>query len=198
MNQESGSFEKVDRIFGYQIDRLIFIAPFAYVWDVFTGGAENLSIAVLLWLFITIIWTPWTIFRVAMQKPRGDAYVATAVLGLGLWPWLIFLFAIDWSTTRAGLLVTFPLVFLFGGGTLLAASLGWPKLRTAGARSNLLMSGAVAYAIFATLFIGALFLGIAQAAGFLTVGIVAIGGTAAIAAMNLFTEASRPAPKPPS
>lgn len=137
-----------------------------------------------------------------MRTPKGDPHAALAILAVGLWPWLIFLFAMDWAGTRTGLLVTFPLIFLFGASTLMAAHFEWPPTKTPAGRSALLWLGAVVYGVYAVLFLGGLVLGVANDAGILTVGIGSVGGAAALAAVALIREAAqssqrvRPSAKP--
>ncbi len=197
MDPDPDGFERADRSLSNQADIMVMLPPFIYILGVFDGGTKDLGLAVWLWLAVSLLWTPWITFRVAMRTPKGDPNAALAVLGIGLWPWLIFLFAVDWASTRTGLIVTFPLIFLFGAATMIAANFDWPRTKTPGGRSTLLMVGATVFGLYAVLFLAALVLGVAEAAGILTPAIVVIGGAAAIMALALAAEATRPASSPP-
>lgn len=191
MNQELDGFEQLDRIAGYEADYMVFLPPGLYVWGLVDGGTENLGFAVWFWLVVSLLWTPWIALRVAMRTPKSDPHAVLAMVGVGLWPWLIFLFAMDWAVTRTGLIVTFPLIFVFGASTLMAAHFEWPRTKTTAGRSVLLCVGGVIYGVYATLFLGVLVLGVFEGAGILTVGVVAVGGAAALAALALMSAAAR-------
>jgi hypothetical protein len=196
MNQEPDGFETLDRIVAYEADYVALLPAGLYVWGLVEGGTESLIFAVWLWLLVVLFWVPWITLRVAMRTPPSDPLTALATVGAGLWPWLIFLFAMEWASTRTGLTVTFPLIFGFGASTLMAAHFGWPRTTTSGGRSRLLLTGASVFGLYAVLFLGALALGVAEVAGILTAPIVILGLGAAVASLVLLQAATRPATSP--
>ena len=194
MSQDDDGYETVDRNLRIQGDQFLVLPPLIYVIGLFTSGTDMLAGALVIWLVAAVLWNTMIFVRVAMRTPQGDKAVAAAVLGLGATPWLICLLGLDWLSTRTGLIVTFPLVFLCGAAGMAAAAFEWPRTRTPRGRSGVILAGAFAYALFAVLFLGAVWLGVADVGGLLTVPIVLVGGISAIAAMALFQAAVTPEP----
>lgn len=193
MSQEPDGVDAVETHVLWRTERLlIFPLPF-YVIGLFGHGRGILGVALAFWFLGMLVWAPWIFIKAVMQGARDRALVG-AWLGFTLLPWVVWLVAFDWASTRTGLIAVFPPTFVLGTVGMLGASFDWGSKFGAEKRSAFLIAGSLAYAIPAIILFGYLMMGIAEVAALLTVLIVLLGGVSAIAAMALFQEATKPKP----
>jgi hypothetical protein len=151
-----------------------------YLLGVMQHEAGTIALAMWLWLFVVVVWTPWIVIRLAMARSDDDAWRAMAVLGVGLLPWSLFAVMIGPLTSPTGLLRAFPLFYLWGAGAMAMAALDWPPTHRRWSRTLLLAGGAGAYGLFALILLGALLLGVSELGAFAALAVL-LGGLSAIA-----------------
>ena len=70
--------------------------------------------AVSLWAVLYLANLPLQVWHIAVRPEPGDPRWSAKVLVVGAWPYALFLLFWPELTTRAGLLVTFPIIALSG------------------------------------------------------------------------------------
>jgi hypothetical protein len=165
------------------------------VVGLFEAGTETLGLALWAWLGAALIWTPWIILRTAMNGPPWDPYRATAVLGFGLAPWALVLPLIESLSTRNGLIIAFPVIYLWGATAMAIAGFGLLRPKSPGSRRGVLVAGAVIYALFAAILLAGVFF--APLGGFLGTVAFILGARAAVSAIRLATAPPLQAPPSP-
>ncbi len=175
-----------DQTRGYldnRLDGALLFPPLVYFIGLFDAEADSLGAALLVWLGASLIWTPWIIMRTAMNGPPGDPYRATAVLGLGLAPWAVTVALIGPLSTRTGLIIAFPVIYLWGATAMAIAGFDWLRPKSPRSRRGVLVAGAVIYALFAAILFAGVFF--APLGGFLGTVAFILGALAAFAAIRL-------------
>jgi hypothetical protein len=98
----------------------------AYIYGFFWDGPAP-QFAVASWGGLYLLNLAFQTWHVAMRSAGGSPRWAATVLAAGAWPY--GLFAILWPelTTRAGLMVMFPIIGLSGGAAMWLAEFKGPR-----------------------------------------------------------------------
>jgi len=166
-----------------RLDGVLLFPPCIYVVGLFEAGTETLGLALWAWLGAALIWTPWIILRTAMNGPPWDPYRATAFLGFGLAPWALVLLLIEPLSTRTGLIIAFPVIYLWGATAMAIAGFGLLRPKSPQARRRSLVAGALVYALFAAILLVGVFF--APLGGILGTVAFVLAAFAALAAICL-------------
>jgi hypothetical protein len=130
-----------------------------YVLGLIPGGSWAFGFAFAFWAIAVVVWTPWTLARVASRRPREDVTHAAALLGYGLLAWPLGLgvglaLGAGGDGVGLGLGIAFPLVVAPGGAAIVLAGRDRPPGAPSAKRALFLAGGSLSYAVVAAALAG--------------------------------------------